>query len=64
MAGVVQHTVDAQPDPHVRRGWLDMQVGRAIRDRLIEQDAGEPHDRSILDAGIIVPFVVEFAEVD
>ena len=41
-----------------------MEVGRAIRDRLIEQDPGEPDDWSILDAGVIVSFVLELAEVD
>ena len=46
---LVQHAVDAVADPQVVLGRLDVDVGRAVLDRLGDQQVDEPDDRGVLD---------------
>ena len=46
---LVQHAVDAEPDPQVVLGRLDVDVGRAVLHRLGDQQVDELDDRRVLD---------------
>ena len=46
---LVQHAVDAEPDPQVVLGRLDVDVGRAVLDRLGDEQVDELDDRRVLD---------------
>ncbi len=46
---LVQHAVDAEPDPQVPLGRLDVDVGGAVLDRLGDEQVDELDDRGVLD---------------
>ncbi len=54
----MQHAVDAVADPHVALGGLDVDVGGAVADRLVDEEVHEPHDRClVVDLGEAVEVV-------
>ena len=46
---LVQHAVDAEPDPQVVLGRLEVDVGGAVLDRLGDEQVDELDDRRVLD---------------
>ena len=59
---LVQHAVDAEPDPQIAFARLDVDVGGPVRDRLGDEQVDELDDRGVvddlLDAGERVVFLV------
>ncbi len=51
LVDLVQHAVDAEPDPHVGRGRLQVQVGRAALDGLLDERVDVPDHRSVVAGG-------------
>ena len=45
----MEHAVDAEPDAQVVLGRLDVDVGRAVADRLRDEQVDELDDRRVLD---------------